>query len=126
MTRLLLLCAIYYHAIMHGIQPEVAVAQVFVESSFRPQVVNKGCYGLMQVDIRIWKKALKIDERRMLEPFYNLDIGLDILRHYYDQTGSITHALQHFNCGPSGKYKSDYVQKIKAAYRKIYRREMCY
>jgi soluble lytic murein transglycosylase-like protein len=123
MTHLLLLCQIYLAAISHGIQPEVAVAQVFVESSFRPQVVNKGCYGLCQVSLATWKSKLQLDPKRMTEVAYNLDAGMTILRHYLDKTGDIEAALYIYNNGYKGK-NNKYVPQVRAAYRKIYGREM--
>jgi len=114
MTKFLLLCTIAYHSLMHGFDPCVVYAQAMVESSLRPSAVNGNCKGLLQVDTRIWGKALNIDERRILEPSYNLDIALDILRHYYQRTGCVWTALHWYNNGPSGKHNNrNYVKKIK-------------
>jgi soluble lytic murein transglycosylase-like protein len=112
MTRFLLLVAIGYQAIVHGFDPRIIAAQVFVESSFRPHVVNRGCYGLMQVSLATWKSKLQLDKSRMLEVNYNLCKGLCILRIYYRQTGSMDAALARYNAG----FKYDgrpYVRKIR-------------
>jgi soluble lytic murein transglycosylase-like protein len=124
MAKFIILLSIYYHAIMHGIQPEVAVAQVFVESSFRPQAVNGKCIGLMQVNVPVWRKQLNLDPKRMTEVWYNLDAGMTILRHYLDKSnGDIIRALWLYNAG----YKYDatkYIRKVRMAYRQIFRREL--
>jgi soluble lytic murein transglycosylase-like protein len=115
MTKFLLLCTIAYYSLTHGFDPRTIYAQAMVESSLRPHAVNRNCKGLMQVDVRIWGKALNIDESRILEPSYNLDIALDILRHYYQRTGDVWLALHWYNNGPSGKHNNRrYVEKIKA------------
>ncbi len=117
MTRLLLLVAIGYQAIAHGFDPRVVAAQIFVESSFRPHVVNRGCFGLMQISYRTWKSLLvanrPLDKNRLLEPMYNLDAGLTILRHYLTlENGDIWKALARYNAG----FRYDgrpYVRKIR-------------
>jgi soluble lytic murein transglycosylase-like protein len=121
MTRFLILCAIYYQAIVHGFDPRLIVAQVFCESSFRPAVVNNGCYGLMQISLATWKSKLQLDPKRLTEINYNLCKGLCVLRYYYDlRHGDIDKALNLY--GNGYKYHSNYVQKVREAYRKIYGR----
>ena len=123
MTRLLLLISIYTAAITHGIQPEVAVAVCFVESSFRPQVVNKGCYGLCQVNYTVWKSLLvanrPLDKNRLLSPMYNLDAGMTILRHYLDKEhGNVEMALFRYNNGYKHNNRK-YAPKVLKEYKKI-------
>jgi len=118
MTRFIILCCLYYQAISHGFDPRIITAQVFVESSFRPAVVNAGCYGLGQVNYKVWCKALNLDRARMLEVNYNLDKAMDILTIYYRQTGDVWRALHRYNCGY--KYHSRYIEKVKKAMRKLY------
>ena len=110
MTRFLLLVAIGYHGLTHGFDPRIIYAQAMVESSLRPWVSNGPCKGLLQINTKIWGRELNIDENRIFEPGYNLDIGLDILRSYYK--GDIWVALARYN----GGYKYDgrpYVRKIR-------------
>lgn len=112
MTRFLLLVAIAYHSLINGFDPRIIAAQIFVESSFRPHVVNRGCCGLMQISYRTWRKELNLDKSRMLEVNYNLCKGLDILCIYYRQTGSMDAALARYNAG----FRYDgrpYVRKIR-------------
>jgi soluble lytic murein transglycosylase-like protein len=120
MTRLLILCAIYYQAICHGFDPRMVAAQVFVESSFRPRVVNRGCYGLMQINYMVWRKELSVNPYKLVDIDYNLCKGLDILQIYYRQTGDIWKALHRYNNGPSGKYNNrDYVRKVRKLYNHL-------
>ena len=118
MTKFAIICLIYIQSLAHGFDPRIITAQVFVESSFRPGVVNRGCYGLMQINYETWRKELKLDKARMLEVNYNINIGLNILTIYYQQTGDIWKALNRYNNGY--KYHSNYVHKVRAAMNKIY------
>ena len=99
MTSFLILCAIYWQSAMHGVDPRIVTAMVVVESSFRPAVVNHGCYGLMQVNYQVWRKALSLDLYKLRDVDYNLEKGLDILCIYIRQTGSVEKALHRYNCG---------------------------
>jgi soluble lytic murein transglycosylase-like protein len=115
MTRLYLLALVAWHSLTHGFDPRIIYAQAMVESSLNPAAVCRNCKGLMQVDVKVWGKALNIDESRILEPSYNLDIALDILQHYYQRTGDVWLALHWYNNGPSGKHNNRrYVEKIRA------------
>jgi soluble lytic murein transglycosylase-like protein len=127
MTRFLILLSIYWQSAMHGVDPRIVTAMVYVESSFRSNAVNRGCIGLMQVSLATWKLKLQLDESRMTEVMYNLDKGLDILQIYYRQTGDIWKALHFYNNGPSGKYNNtNYVRKVKRVYKLIQGRASCH
>ena len=76
--------------------------------------------GLMQINVPIWEKALSLDLYKLEDVDYNLHAGISILKEYYRQTGSVEKALHRYNCGY--KYKSNYVQKVRKAYRKLYGR----
>ena len=119
LNKFFIISVIYLQAIMHGFSPKIIAAQVFVESSFNPAAVNGRSVGLMQVNLSVWKKELNIDESRMTEPFYNLNMGLKILRIYLNKTGNIWDALFMYNNGYKHKnYK--YVPKIKRTMIKLY------
>ena len=120
MKRFILLCTIYYQAVIHGFDPRIITAQVFIESSFNQYAQNKQCYGLMQISLPVWRKHLNIDESRIFEANYNLLIGLSILRHYMKvSNGDFWRALHLYNNG----FKHNnlkYVEKIRAAIKKFY------
>jgi len=123
MTRLLLISYIAYHALTHGFDPRVVAAQVFVESSFRPQVVNHGCYGLMQVSLKTWGPVLGVTREDLLDPWTNLWAGTTILRHYLDKSkGDIWRALWLYNNGYKGK-NNKYVPQVRKAYKLLYGRD---
>jgi soluble lytic murein transglycosylase-like protein len=103
-----------------GVDPQLVTAMVFVESSFRPTARCGNCVGLLQINYVTWRRTLRLENGRMLEISYNLRAGITILKHYYEMTNDVSRALQFYNCGPSGKYKSNYVNKVKAAYKMLY------
>lgn len=100
---LLIASAVYPMAAEYGIDGRIVMAQLFVESSYRSDVVNSGCFGLMQVSWAVWHKQLNLDRSRMLEPLYSIGKGLRILDIYNRQTGDIWKALKLYNSGFKGR-----------------------
>jgi soluble lytic murein transglycosylase-like protein len=85
----------------YGFNPYLVMAVIQVESGFDPFAVSTaGAYGLMQVNYSVWKDELKIDFNRIFEKEYNIDLGLRILKHYYDgNAGNLFMALFRYNNG---------------------------
>ncbi|MCK5055649.1 MAG: lytic transglycosylase domain-containing protein [Candidatus Aminicenantes bacterium] len=85
----------------YGFNPYLIMAMIQVESDFKPYAVSKaGAYGLMQVTYSVWKDELNIRFNRIFEKEYNIELGLKILKHYYDETdGDLLKALFHYNNG---------------------------
>ena len=85
----------------YGFNPYLVMAVIQVESGFDPFAVSTaGAYGLMQVNYSVWKDELKIDFNRIFEKDYNIDLGLRILKHYYDgNAGNLFMALFRYNNG---------------------------
>ena len=85
----------------YGFDPYLIMAMIQVESNFEPFAVSTaGAYGLMQVNYSVWKDELGINFNRIFEKDYNIDLGVRILKHYYDETnGDLLKALFHYNNG---------------------------
>lgn len=113
MTRLMLLVAIYYQAIVHGFDPRIIAAQIFVESSFRSNAVNRRCIGLMQINYKVWS----LNRERLFDPYYNIAQGVQILKVCMRYAkGDLWRALEIYNAG--FKYNGKpYVNKIKSLLR---------
>lgn len=96
-----ILDAVYDKSHQYGFEPELVLGIVQVESAFNPNAVSsKGALGLMQVMLPVWQEELTIDENRIFEVEYNIDLGLQILKQYYDETrGNIRMALHLYNNG---------------------------
>jgi soluble lytic murein transglycosylase-like protein len=85
----------------YGFSPYLIMALIQVESNFDPNAIsNAGAYGLMQVNYSVWKDELNIDFSRIHEKEYNIDLGLKVLKHYYDKaSGNMFMALYRYNNG---------------------------
>lgn len=93
--------AVYRIAPKYGFNPELILKIIQIESAFKPNAVSsRGAYGLMQVNLTVWQDELRIDREKIFDIEYNIDLGLRILRHYYQTThGDIKLALHHYNNG---------------------------
>jgi len=99
----------------YGFHPRLVMGVIQVESAFNPKAVsNRGAYGLMQVNLSVWKDELKIDRRRIFDVEYNIDLGLKILKRYtLVAKGNIQRALHLYNNGY--KYNNTgYVQRVNS------------
>ena len=110
----------------HGLDPDLVLAVISVESGFRPQAVSpKGAQGLMQLMPRT---AAELGVKDALDPADNLDGGarhLLFLLTLYD--GDVERALAAYNAGvgavsrhrgvPPYRETRDYVKRVLERYR---------
>lgn len=78
----------------------LVVGLMEVESSFNPFSVSKvGARGLLQVMPKVWAEKMKIKSETDLHDIeFNINIGVEILKHYIDKNnGNITKALANYN-----------------------------
>jgi soluble lytic murein transglycosylase-like protein len=92
---------VYDKSLQYGFRPDLVLGIVKVESAYEPTAVSfRGAYGLMQVNLAVWRGALNIDENRIFEVAYNIDLGLKILKQYYEEAGgNMKRALHLYNNG---------------------------
>ncbi len=100
-----ILDVVYEKSKEYGFSPELVLSIIYVESSFNPKAISPaGAYGLMQINYSVWKNELNIDFNKIFDIEYNIDLGLRILKHYYEKSnGDIMKALYLYNNG----YKYD-------------------
>jgi soluble lytic murein transglycosylase-like protein len=110
----------------HGLDPDLVLAVVAVESNFRPQAVSpKGAQGLMQL---MPATAASLGVRDAFDPAQNLDGGarhLGSLLTLYG--GDLTRALAAYNAGakavdrnngvPPYQETREYVRKVLKKYK---------
>ena len=87
-----------------GIDPAIIVAMIYRESGFNAGAVGDSgnSLGLMQIQPR-WNGA-RMNELGcpdLLDPYQNVQVGIDCFADYVDQSGSIEWSLMAYNGGPS-------------------------
>jgi soluble lytic murein transglycosylase-like protein len=92
---------VYDKSLQYGFRPDLVLGIVKVESAYNPTAVSyMGAYGLMQVNLSVWRDELNIDENRIFDVAYNVDLGLQILKQYYHEAGgNMKRALHLYNNG---------------------------
>lgn len=101
--RLELLSAIHGAARATDLEPDLVLALIEVESSFRQFAISKsGAQGLMQV-MPFWKNEIGRPSDNLTDITTNLQYGCYILRYYIDRhPDSLVNALAAYN-GSLGK-----------------------
>ncbi|MCW8194683.1 lytic transglycosylase domain-containing protein [Proteobacteria bacterium 005FR1] len=117
--RLHLLRSVHRAATQAGLQPEVVLAVIEVESAFdRFAISRAGAQGIMQV-MPFWKHEIGRPEDNLIDLETNLRYGCTILKYYLDKAeGRIAEALARYN-GSYGEYW--YPERVMVAWQKNWR-----
>ena len=109
-----LLDAVYYEATRAGLDPQLVLGLIEVESAFRKYAVSHaGARGLMQI-MPFWIDVIGQPDDNLFHLRTNLRYGCTILRHYIDiEKGNLFRALGRYN-GSLGK--AAYPEKVRAAW----------
>jgi soluble lytic murein transglycosylase-like protein len=110
------LVSVQYEATRAGLDPQLVLGVIDVESKFRKYAVSSaGARGYMQV-MPFWVDLIGTAEHNLFSLRTNLRYGCSILRHYLDhERGDIARALARYN-GSLGK-ASDYATRVLRATR---------
>lgn len=110
------LMTVYYEAARAGLDPELVLSIIQVESNFRKYAVSSaGARGYMQV-MPFWIDLIGSPEHNLFHLRVNLRYGCTILRHYLDlERGDYFRALGRYN-GSLGK--ADYPNLVLGAWRR--------
>jgi len=94
---------VHYEAVRAGLDPQLILGVIQVESAFRKYAVSRaGARGYMQV-MPFWVKLIGTSEQNLFHLRTNLRYGCTILRHYLDiEKGDLFRALGRYN-GTLGK-----------------------
>ena len=97
------LVTVHYEAKRAGLDPQLVLGLIQVESNFRKYAISRsGARGYMQV-MPFWIKVIGNPEHNLFHLRINLRYGCVILRHYLDlEKGDIFRALGRYN-GSLGK-----------------------
>ena len=116
-TRQNFLRTVRYEAQRAGLEPELVLGLIQVESGFRQYAISKvGARGFMQV-MPFWTRVLgNGDADALFQPHVNIRYGCSILRHYLDmENGNLFMALGRYN-GSRGQ--SAYPDAVFAAWKR--------
>ena len=115
-TRLDLLRLIHKEASRAGLQPEIVLALIEVESHFNQYAVSSaGAQGMMQV-MPFWEKEIGRPDDNLIHTQTNLRYGCTILKYYLDrEKGRLADALARYN-GSYGQYW--YAERVLDAWAK--------
>jgi len=108
------LTTVHYEAIRAGLDPQLVLSVIQVESGFKKYAVSiAGARGYMQV-MPFWAREIGVIEHNLFHLRTNLRYGCTILRHYLDiEKGSYFRALVRYN-GSLGQ--SDYPDLVISAW----------
>ena len=113
-SRLDLLSTVHYEAKRAGLEPELVLGLIEVESGFKKYAVSgAGAHGYMQV-MPFWVKEIGAAEHNLFHLRINLRYGCTILRYYLDiEKGDLYRALGRYN-GSLGR--PEYPNLVRAAW----------
>ena len=97
-SRLEFLRAVHYEATRAGLDPQLVLGLIQVESGFKKYAVSSaGARGFMQV-MPFWVKLIGRHDDNLFHLRTNLRFGCTILRHYLDiEQGDLYRALGRYN-----------------------------
>jgi soluble lytic murein transglycosylase-like protein len=108
--------SVHYEATRAGLDPQMVLGLIQVESAFKKYAVSSvGARGYMQV-MPFWVKSIGSPDQNLFHLKLNLRYGCTILRHYLDiERGDLYRALGRYN-GSLGK--PQYPNLVLGAWRK--------
>lgn len=112
--RMDFLSTVHYESIRAGLDPQMVLGLIEVESGFKKYAVSSaGARGYMQV-MPFWVREIGTTEQDLFHLRINLRYGCTILRHYLDiEKGDLYRALGRYN-GSLGR--PEYPNMVRAAW----------
>lgn len=111
-----LLRAVHYEATRAGLDPQLVLGLIQVESGFKKYALSTaGARGYMQV-MPFWTRLIGTPDSNLFHMRTNLRFGCTILRHYLDiEKGDLFRALGRYN-GSLGR--AEYPNLVRAAWER--------
>jgi len=118
-ARIALLKSVHYEASRAGLDPQLVLGLIQVESRFKKYAVSSaGARGFMQV-MPFWVKLIGSKNDNLFDMRKNIRYGCTILRHYLDmEKGDLYRALGRYN-GSLGR--PEYPRSVEAAWKRQWR-----
>ena len=116
--RLDFLKTVHYEATRAGLDPQLVLGLIQVESGFKKYAVSSaGARGFMQV-MPFWVRQIGVSDQNLFHLRVNLRYGCTILRHYLDiEKGDLYRALGRYN-GSLGQ--AEYPNMVVGAWRRYW------
>ncbi len=116
--RLDFLTTVHYEATRAGLDPQLVLGLIQVESGFKKYAVSSaGARGFMQV-MPFWVRSIGAPDQNLFHLRVNLRYGCTILRHYLDlEKGNLFRALGRYN-GSMGR--AEYPNMVVGAWRRYW------
>ncbi|MCX7192702.1 MAG: lytic transglycosylase domain-containing protein [Proteobacteria bacterium] len=113
--RMDFLSTVHYEATRAGLDPQLVMGLIEVESGFKKYAVSSvGARGYMQV-MPFWVREIGTNEQNLFHLRINLRYGCTIFRHYLDmEKGDLFRALGRYN-GSLGR--PEYPNMVRAAWQ---------
>lgn len=104
------LTIIHYEAIRAGLDPQLVLSVITVESNFNKYAIsNKGALGFMQI-MPFWLKSLHVQDKNLFDVATNIRFGCAILRYYLlKENGNIRTALKRYHGSLEDEFYPDNV-----------------
>jgi soluble lytic murein transglycosylase-like protein len=117
--RIDFLKSVHYEASRAGLDPQLVLGLIQVESGFKKYAVSRsGARGFMQV-MPFWVKLIGAKRDNLFDMRKNIRYGCTILRHYLDiEKGDLYRALGRYN-GSLGQ--PQYPRAVEAAWKRQWR-----
>ncbi|MEK7435736.1 MAG: lytic transglycosylase domain-containing protein [Pseudomonadota bacterium] len=118
-SRIAFLKSVHYEASRAGLDPQLVLGLIQVESGFKKYAVSRsGARGYMQV-MPFWTKLIGAKNDNLFDMRKNIRYGCTILRHYLDiERGDLYRALGRYN-GSLGQ--PQYPRAVEAAWKQRWR-----
>lgn len=89
----------------YGISPEILEAMAFYESTFRPEVDNGNCKGLMMINIKFHKSRMeRLGVTDLHDADQNMHVAADYLSELIDEYGDTVKVLSKYSGSTTDKY----------------------
>jgi soluble lytic murein transglycosylase-like protein len=117
--RLELLQTAYRESLHHGLDPDLVLAVMHIESAFDRFAISRvGAQGLMQV-MPFWRLEIGRPQDNLTDVETNIRYGTAILAHYIEvASGDLVDALGRYN-GSRGRLR--YPEKVVGVWRRVWR-----
>ena len=107
----------------YGISPEFVMAVIQTESSWRADVTNGNCIGLMQVNPNCHKDRMEriatdygFEGEDLTNPYFNVTVGIDYLCELFEEYEEPSYVLDVYN--GNSKAKKNFEQGKISSYAK--------